>query len=103
MALGAEGTPEVYCQQHTRGTAGEAGGCESPGEVCPAGFPHMNSVLIIGGAQVLTVGEDGCGSLWRNPGPYLERCFLAERRSLSLLAQPLHPTGSDFLASTADL
>lgn len=56
--LGVEGPLEDCCQQHLkenwRGT-----GCavDSPGGASHPGFPDMNSAVITGGAQVLTIAE----------------------------------------------
>lgn len=62
-----------------------------------------SAVLIVGGAQDLVVAEDGCGTFWGSPGPYLECRFLAPVQDPQPADMDPSPTGTDLLASTADL
>lgn len=59
------------------------------GEAHRAGFPEMDSdVLIIGGARILVVAEDGWGSLWGSCCLYLKRHFLAPVQIRSAVTDP---------------
>lgn len=46
-----------------------------PGGACHTGFPEGPAILVLGGAKVLAITEDGCGAFGRISSSYLEHHF----------------------------